>query len=623
MKITELKCTACGGELKINPETPNLAVCEYCKRQYGIEWESEGAAHFKMPDQSWHTPREPLPVEEKEKTGWEAYGWKRGVALAVLGVVVLFGMNYKGIQARYTENQKAKKASSTYVPSKPADDAVTAEPLFKGGMEEFVESVFGKPQEQISPEELAQINTLEIRYSDGMLMGYGMQDSKELTWLPISTDISSYKSINYFSGLKSLSINGKVSPEMLEGLHIAKLKCYSDSIDTLTASLEFPDELTELEVSGGLSSLDAIGELTGLTSLTLYTDDITDLSPLAQAKNLQKLDLQRCNQVSDYSVLPTLTTLTELSIDSDTLKGLGFLKQMPQLTSFSVEDATLINLDGIQDLNNLKSLSIISCDDTENMRELSQLSGLEHLELEIPYNCEEPDLSGLTALKTLSIDNMDHLNFLASMPELQSLKLNACSVDNVEIFSKLVALKELKCSYMSGQLDYWSFVRKLPALETLDLTGVATYEDISSLFTIPTLKKLMLSGAECEINFQKLSPNPSLQALEISGIKLYKNVNVQGGGGIYQIDYDNVSLTDHMDFLANFPNLSELNLSGNKLTDLSALQSLSQLSVLNIEDNFVTDLKPLTGLSALKTLWVKGNPVENYQILSDKITIIK
>lgn len=626
MKITELKCTACGGDLKVDKNNPGLAVCEYCKRQYGIEWENEGAVHFrKETPEHFYIPREPDPRDQGKKTGWEPYGWKRGLALGFLAMAVLVGMNFKGIMARYRQDKNAVQGIEVNLAGEAADAISKIEglaPLPESIMSTFVETVFDKPLEQISAEELSRIHRLEIGYKEGWQIGYSMKNEEALTWVSVGNNTSSLGSLSFFTGLTDLKVNGDITPEMVKGLHLKSLSCREDSISSIAAALEFPGELEALEVSG-VAALDGISELTGLTALTLHADEITDIAPLAQAKSLKKLELMRFNETSDFSVLTTLTSLEELSIDADNLKGLGFLRQLPQLTSLSVEDATLMNLDGIQDLKNLKSLSIISCDDTQSMRELSQLSGLEHLWLEIPYGCEEPDLTGLTALKTLHADHFSQLDFLKSMTQLESLSLESCTVNNPAVFSHLTALKELKCARLSGQLDSWSFAGKLTGLEVLDLTGVATYEDISSLFRIPSLKKLLLNGVECEIRFQNLTPNPSLQVLEISGVKLYKNVVIQGGGGIYQIDYDPVNLADHMDFLVNFPNLTDLNLSGNKLTDLSALQTLEKLQSLNIEENFITDLKPLTGLSALNTLRAGSNPIENYQILSDKVTVFK
>lgn len=40
MKLVELKCPACNGTVKLDPEHPGEAVCEYCKTRYMVEQES-------------------------------------------------------------------------------------------------------------------------------------------------------------------------------------------------------------------------------------------------------------------------------------------------------------------------------------------------------------------------------------------------------------------------------------------------------------------------------------------------------------------------------------------------------------------------------------------------------
>ena len=42
MKLTELKCTACNGTLKLDEKNPHIAVCEYCRSRYVLEDEGEG-----------------------------------------------------------------------------------------------------------------------------------------------------------------------------------------------------------------------------------------------------------------------------------------------------------------------------------------------------------------------------------------------------------------------------------------------------------------------------------------------------------------------------------------------------------------------------------------------------
>jgi Leucine-rich repeat (LRR) protein len=55
--------------------------------------------------------------------------------------------------------------------------------------------------------------------------------------------------------------------------------------------------------------------------------------------------------------------------------------------------------------------------------------------------------------------------------------------------------------------------------------------------------------------------------------------------------------------------LKDLNLSGNKIADLSPLKGLTALQSLTLDDNQISDLTPLAGLTALTSLSIRRNKV--------------
>ena len=67
-------------------------------------------------------------------------------------------------------------------------------------------------------------------------------------------------------------------------------------------------------------------------------------------------------------------------------------------------------------------------------------------------------------------------------------------------------------------------------------------------------------------------------------------------------DVSELSLLSHM------PNLKELYLCQQSITDISPLAGL-ELEVLALSDNQITDLSPLAGMDSLEELWLGGNPV--------------
>ena len=67
-------------------------------------------------------------------------------------------------------------------------------------------------------------------------------------------------------------------------------------------------------------------------------------------------------------------------------------------------------------------------------------------------------------------------------------------------------------------------------------------------------------------------------------------------------DVSDLTLLSHM------PNLKELYLCQQAITDISPLAGL-ELEVLALSDNQITDLSPLAGMDSLEELWLGGNPV--------------
>lgn len=637
MKITELRCSSCNGPLKIDEENPNIAVCEYCKSRYMIEQEGNDNVTMRGPEQAWYQPRIPEPQKQVKKTGWEPYGWKRGTALVVIFFVGIFLMNGKAILRRMEMNREAKALSQTTAVSKTGDHQEKDEkeipeaPELTGGLAAFAENVFGKPAGQVTAEEAGKIKYLEVNTKlDSIEIGYSFENPYEsegtdLTWVILPSENKKVETAQfaYFTGLKVIKTNNYVSKSDIGGLKLEGLGCYCRSLTEAAALLEDPGSLKELEVNGGIESLEGIDSFTNLERLSLYGGHLTDLTELVKLKNLKSLKLENCDDITDFSFLSVMTQLEELYVQSEGIRDIGFVEGMANLKKLTVSHTNVLNLNGLSGKESLTSLKVERCYEMKDCSSIGSLTNLEELYLDVPYGCEKPDLSALTNLKTLMLGGFDQISFIRNFGALETLSLEGCGIEDPSAFSSLVNLKDLKCSRVYGDMAGWKFAMQLPALVKLDLTGVGTYEDISGLFGIPTLETLILNGVECEINFDKLVANPSLKRLEMNGIKLYKNVKISGGGGITYVDYDTVTLDEHTDFIAAYTGLESIRITGNKLTQINFAASLPELKTLDISDNYITDLKPLELLKKLETVNCTGDPISNYQVLSESVTVIK
>lgn len=635
MKIKELKCSACNGPLKIDEHDPKIAVCEYCKSRYIIEDdELKNTPKPTSPD-SWYVPKVPVNAPKNvHKTGWEAYGWKKVLTLSLAGIIIVTVVNWKGISRRMEVNKALNSGTEATVSEKgnstPTEDMVQAIP-FAGVFAVMAEDVLKKPADSVTAEDFQKFQWIELQYKNGAyLVGYSFEnpyedETAELTWLEIPKDNlnEQFEQLPRFTGLKKLVISNYLSAHHLKGLNLTGLGSKSRTPEELSTLVENPSGLKELIMNNGIESLAGMEHFQNLERLTLSGPKDSELKDLVHLKALKSLTLEDCDDISDFSVLSVMPWLEELSVDSEGIRDIGFVSQMPALKSLSITDAKLLNLTPLEGNTSLTSLTIDSCREMKDCSSITGLTSLSQLSLELPYGCAEPDLGALSQMKDLTLSGFKSTRFLGNMANLNRLYLERCSIDNPSAFSTLTQLTYLKCFAVSGELTNWNFVKSIPCLEVLDITGMSTYEDISGLFQMPKIHTLLMSGVECEINFSKLQPNPSLRTLKMNAMKLYKNVKIDRDGGIVYVDYDQVTLDEHTDFLTNYQGLEHLSLAENKLTNINFASALPALKTLNIDDNYVTDLKPMEALAGLETVNCVGNPITNYMILLDKVIIVK
>lgn len=120
--MTELKCPSCGGKLEIDKQNHNIELCEQCHTRYAIQWkvsEETGKEELELKPIPQRIAYEPVQKKEPKKTGWEPYGWKRGVALVILFFVLMgimygpkiyrrYQMDHGGLPAEMQEESEVK-----------------------------------------------------------------------------------------------------------------------------------------------------------------------------------------------------------------------------------------------------------------------------------------------------------------------------------------------------------------------------------------------------------------------------------------------------------------------------------------------------------------------------------
>lgn len=208
---------------------------------------------------------------------------------------------------------------------------------------------------------------------------------------------------------------------------------------------------------------------------------------------------------------------------------------------------------------------LILSDAVTDLSDLRYLSSLQSLTANYLYSLDFTVLDQLPALTKLDLSgctiSSSSLKAIAALPNLRSLTLKNCSLQDI---TPLSALSQL---------------------EHLDLSG-NVLTDISALGSCTELRSLNLSANKIS-NIASLSACSNLESLNLSDCHLT---------GIAPL----TSLTS----------LTDVNLSVNALTDISALAGCTQLKTADVSSNHISNIDALLQLTSLNVLDASNNEIE-------------
>lgn len=356
--------------------------------------------------------------------------------------------------------------------------------------------------------------------------------------------ITDFSPLYALGNLNMLSIrNVEISQEQLTALSEALPHCVIHSEVAVA-------EVRELSI-GGMTFRQDVSEL------DLSERELSDLSVLAECKELQRLDL-RGNQIKDLTALMDLPKLEWLNLSGNEIEDLRPLMAMRSLQSLNLEENEFHSISALSALSGLKEL-YLSGNELEDLNALSGMSALDTLTL-AGMALEDRDLAVLEELKTLkSLDLRDNPALTGDAVDALKRSLRGCKVEH----SRLVYTVEI-----DGE-------RYRKDLTELDLSGRGYPIPLNDFWEFSLLEKLNLSGNQ--------------------------QTNIYN--------------------LQQLKELRELDLSDNALSDLTALASLNKLEILKLSNNRIQSVTALLNLKNLKYLDVRGNALTDEQINQLKNTL--
>ena len=210
------------------------------------------------------------------------------------------------------------------------------------------------------------------------------------------------------------------------------------------------------------------------------------------------------------------------------------------------------------------------------------------------------------------------LEAIAQLTELTALSLNGCSLRDISILAALTKLESL--SLEENGISDLSPLARLTGLKSLYLCGNGDIGSLEPLYGLDGLVTLDIRGREIKSGeYDELAAAlPGCNILTDEPVEEVKEISLGGvtfTSDVTELDLSGLGLTD-ISALAECAALTALDVSGNALTDISVAASLPNLRSLDFSDNAVSSVSPLLALTQLETLRLANNSVANIAALS-------
>lgn len=305
-----------------------------------------------------------------------------------------------------------------------------------------------------------------------------------------------------------------------------------------------------------------IGDLTmfstlhDLQRLNVSENEFSSLSALSSNIHLSHLNASK-NSITSITAINNLVNLVELDLSLNNLMGeLDFAKfNLTNLQDLNLSENKIKSVKGLESLPNLRILNL-----NENQMQ--------------NVHCASPHLKLKKLL--LKLNRLKELD-VSCYPYLRVLRIDGNMLTSLDGMSKLKNLDELSCKsqYDSNILD--QVLTECPDITTLDISGNANY-DLESL---------------CNHYFRHSIEFLNINVLSLCAMDL---------GKIPQ------------EFAKVFPNVRELNMNFNSISDITGLNQLNHLKKLYLVSNSIAQVEGivkglLSSRSTLEVIDVRLNPV--------------
>ena len=225
-------------------------------------------------------------------------------------------------------------------------------------------------------------------------------------------------------------------------------------------------------------------------------------------------------------------------------------------------------------------------------------------------------LYALTSLN-LSGNSISDISALSTLAGLTALDL---SDNNISDIRALAELKGLRTLYLDNNpITDFSVLAELENLTTLSIKGIAISEEqlqaLSSALPSCAIHTDTDQEDAADITLGGVTFKSDVKELNLSSRGITDISALSACRELERLDLTGNKISD-ITPLMDIPGLKELVIKDNQVTDLRPLMALNTLAYINAEGNGITSTVPLGSLTGLKELHLAGNPISDYSGLS-------
>ncbi|CAL6068567.1 Conserved_hypothetical protein [Hexamita inflata] len=449
------------------------------------------------------------------------------------------------------------------------------------------EATDAQVQEMVAEMEENAVSNEQIIYDTEMQQKY--KDKVKNGVLEINQDQNLYST--EFTELIGYENQNKVSElRIISCYNIMLDRCPKSSVKSLTIN------------KCNLKDINGIQVMTQLTQLNLSLNQISDISLLAPLTNLTALDLGQ-NNIECASVLSNFKQLVSLDLSENLITDLSSLCNLLKLQILDVSYNNLKSLNDLSSLSNILHLNITQTN-TFNIDSLAKMTKLTHLLMSSNKIISIKILDKFTELYDLRLEN----NFIQDFEPIAKHKfanknwvrqqnvptetdfMNAFNCNQFEV-SKLIMKNKEKKEISDNK---YFLIKKYENQVVNNSLKVNGEMQLNNLQFTDVLKLTELEAVNSQtINFADQQIPILLLKLKLNNCTFKDQfMGLNSITGIYQMEQ-----------------LVELDLSFNKIRDVSEIGNLTNLKKLFLQNNDIHRINELRNLTKLMQLNISNNMI--------------